>query len=262
MIDGSTRLFATIGDPVAQIQTPLLMPPLFAARGINATWVPMHVRPAMLPAALAMLRTVENFGGLTVTVPHKAAALALIDHPTPRARLAGSINLVRREPDGTLTGDMVDGIGFVDGLAAAGHAVAGASAWLVGVGGAGAAVAAALCERGVGHLFLTETQPARAEQLAGRLAEAYLAVAITVGAPSGPVDYAINATPLGMAASDPLPFDPTGLVGSVICDVIMKPPRTRLLDVAASIGLATHEGRPMLLAQLQHYLDFFGCGLA
>lgn len=60
---------------------------------------------------------------------------------------------MRRDPDGTVAGDNVDGLGFVRGLEARGHRVKGASVWLVGLGGAGGAIAAALCEAGVGRLL-------------------------------------------------------------------------------------------------------------
>src|ERR1700759_1952766 len=105
-MDGSTIILATVGDPVAQVQTPVRMPELFAERGINATWVPLHITPPHLPVLAAMLREVENVRGCSVTVPHKVAMMALVDRLTPQAQLSGSLNLVRREKDGALLGDM------------------------------------------------------------------------------------------------------------------------------------------------------------
>lgn len=259
-MDGSTILLATVGDPVAQVQTPARMPALFAERGINATWVPMHVRAEHLPAVAAMLRGVENLRGLSVTVPHKVAMVALVDALTPRAQLSGSLNLVRREPDGTLLGDMVDGVGFVRGLAEAGHEVRGRAAWLVGTGGAGAAIAAALCEAGLGRLHLRDVSAERAEAAAERLRPHFPHTRITAGPgqPDGP-DLAINATPLGLRPEDPLPFDPAALPrGTLVCDIIMKPARTRLLAAAEAAGVRTHPGAPMLTAQMPLYLEFFG----
>ena len=259
-MDGRTLLLATVGDPVAQLQTPARMPELFAERGINATWVPLHVTPPHLPIVVAMLREVENFRGCSVTVPHKTAMMGLVDSLTPRAVLSGGLNLVRRELDGRLTGDMVDGLGFIRGLEEAGHRVQGKAAWLVGTGGAGAAIAAALCEAGIGWLWLQDVAPERAEAVAERL-RAHFPNVHTAAATERPdvVDYAINATPVGLRPGDPLPFAVAGLsAATVVCDIIMKPARTPLLEAAATEGLTTHPGAPMLSAQLPLYLEFFG----
>jgi shikimate dehydrogenase len=259
-MDGSTLVLATVGDPVVQVQTPGRMPELFAERNINATWVPLHVKAANLPVIVAMLRQVENFRGCSITVPHKVAMMALVDRPTPRALVSGSLNLVRREADGTLTGDMVDGLGFVRGLAATGRNVAGKEAWLVGTGGAGAAIAAALCESGIGCLWLKDAVSGRAEELADRLQHHFSEMRIGVSdRQPDRIDYVINATPLGLRPDDPLPFDISGLPASaVVCDIIMKPARTALLQAAEALGLATHPGTPMLTAALPLYLEFFG----
>lgn len=259
-MDGSTLLLATVGDPVAQVKTPARMPALFAERGVNAAWVPLHVTPANLPVVTAMLRGVENFRGLSVTVPHKTAIMQLVDTVTPRATAAGGANLVRREADGTLTGDMVDGVGFVRGLHAAGLDPRGGRVWLVGAGGAGAAIAAALCEAGVGHLWLQDVSRDRSEMVAARLRAHYpgVPVGVTGKMPDG-AGYAINATPLGLRPDDPAPFAVDGLPpGAVVCDIIMEPARTALLAAAEARGLRTHPGAPMLTAQMPLYLEFFG----
>lgn len=54
--------------------------------------------------------------GITVAIPHKPTIGILLDRLSPRAQAAGAVNLVRLEPDGTLFGDIVDGVGFVHGL--------------------------------------------------------------------------------------------------------------------------------------------------
>ncbi len=259
-MDGSTLLLATVGDPVAQVQTPARMPELFAARGINATWVPLHVTAANLPVVAAMLRGIENFRGCSVTVPHKAAMMALVDVLPPRGVLSGGLTRGRRVPDGRLTGDMVEGLGFVRGLEAAGRRVAGKTAWLVGTGGAGAAIAAALCEAGIGRLHLTDVAPERAAAATARLRAHFAGIEVVAAtAPPDAVDYAINATPLGLRPSDPLPFTVDNLPATaVVCDIIMKPARTALLAAAEARGLATHPGAPMLSAQMPLYLEFFG----
>jgi shikimate dehydrogenase len=260
MIDGNTLIFATPGDPVAQVRLPEVMEAVFAALGVNAVWVPMHVGPEGLAAVLQGLRTIRNFRGITVAIPYKPTVGAMLDRLTPRAQAAGSVNLVRLDPDGKLVGDIVDGAGFVRGLALRGHAVAGATAWLVGVGGGGSAIAAALAEAGVKRLYLTELNKARVAAIHARLAQYYPTTPVqVVDRPPGPVDFAINATPCGLQPDDPLPFDPSVLVvQTVVCDIIMKPRETRLLQAAQGRGMRVHHGHHMLDAQIPMYLEFLG----
>ena len=184
----------------------------------------------------------------------------MLDRLTPRAQAAGSVNLVRLEPDGKLLGDIVDGAGFVRGLELRGYAVNGATAWLVGVGGGGSAIAAALAAAGVARLYLTELNKERATVIHQRLAHYYPKTSIqVVDAPPGPVDFAINATPCGLGPNDPLPFDAAALSAqTVVCDIIMKPRETRLLQAAQARGMRVHHGHHMLDVQIPMYLEFLG----
>ena len=260
MIDGDTLLFATPGDPVAQVRLPQVMEVVFAELGVNAVWVPMHVDYEGLRVVLQALRTMRNFRGITVAIPHKPTAATMLDRLSPRAQAAGAVNLVRLDPDGKLYGDIVDGAGFVRGLELCGHSVEGVTAWLVGAGGGGSAIATALAEAGARRLHVTETDAARAAGLIERLRRHYPKMAADiVTAPPVYLDYAINATPLGLRPDDPLPFEPSLLPAeTVVCDIIMKPKETRLLKAAQARGMRVHHGHHMVDAQVPMYLEFFG----
>ncbi len=259
-VNGATRLYGTIGDPIRQLRATGVMAQVFAAVGANAVWLPFEGGSDLLPLMLDALGKMRNLGGFTVTIPHKTTILNLLTRATPRAQAAGSVNLVRRERDGTLSGDNVDGVGFVRGLEAQGHKVRGASVWLVGLGGAGGGIAAALCEAGVGRLLVTEIQEARASKAIDRLTEHYPDVPVAeVSTPPKGIHIAINATPLGLRPSDPQSFDPTILdPDTVVADVIMAPAETALLTRARMHGRRIHHGRHMLDHQVPLYLDWFG----
>jgi shikimate dehydrogenase len=260
MIDGNTLIFATPGNPVAQVRLPQVMEVVFARLGINAVWVPMHVDQEGLRTVVEALRTLRNFRGITVAIPHKPAIGAMLDRLSPRAQAAGAVNLVRLDPDGKLFGDIVDGAGFVRGLELRGHSVKGATVWLVGVGGGGSAIAASLAEAGVERLFITDLDRKRAATMLERLNRFYPKVPVEiVTAPPAPVDYAINATPAGLKPGDPLPFDPARLPqGTMVCDIIMKPRETRLLQAAQARGMRVQHGQHMMDAQVPMYLEFLG----
>ena len=259
-VNGATRLYGTIGDPIRQLRMTGIMPQVFAAVGANAVWLPFEGSSDLLPLMLQALSRMRNLGGFTVTIPHKTGILPLLDRTTRRAQASGSVNLVKREPDGTLAGDIVDGTGFVRGLEGQGHRVRGASIWLVGLGGAGGAIAAALCEAGVGRLLVNEIDSARAEIAIDRLAQHYPDVPVTEATtPPKGVHIAINATPLGLRPGDPLSFDPMTLDPDVlVADVIMSPIETPLLQRARAHGRRIHHGRHMLDHQIPLYLEWFG----
>lgn len=261
-VNGATRLYGTIGDPIRQLRMTGVMSHVFAAAGVNAVWLPFEGAAPLLPVMLDALGKMRNLAGFTVTIPHKTAIPPLLARVTRRARAAGSVNLVKREADGALSGDMVDGAGFVAGLEAQGHRVRGASVWLVGLGGAGGAIAAALCEAGVGRLLVTELNAARADAGLDRLSRFYPEVPVASILPEHPpkgIHYAINATPLGLKPGDPLSFDPMTLdPETLIAEVIMSPVETPLLQRARTHGRRVHHGRHMLDHQIPLYLDWFG----
>ena len=261
-VNGATRLYGTIGDPIRQLRMTGVMSQVFAAVGVNAVWLPFEGAAPLLPLMLDALGKMRNLAGFTVTIPHKTAILPLLARVTRRARAAGSVNLVKREVDGALSGDMVDGAGFVAGLEAHGHRVRGASVWLVGLGGAGGAIAAALCEAKVGRLLVTELNAARADAGLDRLSRFYPDVPVASILPEHPpkgIHYAINATPLGLKPGDPLSFDPMMLdPETLIAEVIMSPVETPLLQRARTHGRRVHHGRHMLDHQIPLYLDWFG----
>ncbi|WP_018501094.1 shikimate dehydrogenase family protein [Parafrankia discariae] len=259
-ITGTTRLYAVVGDPVEQVQAPMLVNPVFTEAGLDAVLVPVHARPRDFPTVLAGLCAMANLDGILITIPHKVAAAELADVRSPAARISGSANALRREPDGRWLADNFDGAGFVRGLARAGHRVAGARVHLAGAGGAGSAIAVALLEAGCADLALHDPDTARSGELLGRLEPPWPGRASAAAAtPAREVDLIVNATPLGLRPADPLPFDPAALpAGCVVADIIMKPARTRLLRAAAERGLPTHPGIHMLAEQVDLYRAFFG----
>ena len=264
MITGRTRLICHIGYPTEAFKAPMIYNPWFEARGIDAVVVPMAVTALDFGAVLRPLFRVGNALGALITMPHKVSTLGLVDEVTPTARIAGACNAILRRADGSLLGDMFDGAGFVRGVRRKGRPIRGASALVVGAGGVGSAIAASLAAEGAARLGLFDMNGATAEAWAERLARQYPALALEVGArdPAG-FDIAVNATPLGMAEGDPLPFDPLRLEASALVgEVVMKQEFTPLLRAAQARGCATQVGTDMLFEMIPAYLEFFGLGTA
>src|SRR5262249_34183408 len=152
-----------------------------------------------------------------------------------------------------------DGVGFIDGLKAGGHQVAGRRILQVGAGGAGSSLTYCLAEAGAAEVRLADIGNGRAEGRAGVGGKAFPACRIEVGAPdpSG-MDMAINATPSGLKATDPLPLDVSKLTPDMtVVDIIMEPAETALLRAAREVGCRVQPGRPMMDFQVQAMSEFF-----
>ena len=260
MISGTTKIIAHIGDPIAPVKAPLIYNPYFERYGIDAAVVPMGVAAGDYAQTLKSLFRMTNIFGALVTMPHKVATVALLDESTAAVQVAKSCNAILRRADGTLLGDLFDGEGFVRGLRSKGFRFSGASCLVVGTGGAGSAIAASLARAGVATVSLYDKNDASAEQLAARLTRHYPRLEVRLGSrdPAG-FDLAVNATPLGMSAGDPLPLDAARLAPRTwVGEVVMSPEITPLLRAAQEKGCQTQVGTDMLYEQIPAYLEFFG----
>lgn len=259
-ISGHTRLIAHLGVPTATFKAPMIYNPWFEASGADAVVVPMGCERDDYPTFLRLLFQLTNILGALVTMPHKVATAGLVDRLSPTARIAGACNAVRLGADGRLEGDMFDGEGFVGGMRAKGRRAEGASALVVGAGGVGSAIAASLAKAGVARLALFDVDGAASDALAVRIAAAYPAVDLETGRndPAGR-DIVVNATPLGMAASDPMPMD-VDRIGrtAYVGDVVMAEEVTPFLAAARAKGADIQIGLDMNFAQIPAYLDYFG----
>jgi shikimate dehydrogenase len=264
VIRGTTRLVAHFGDPIAPVKSPMIYNPYFERKGIDVAVVPMGVSAQDYPAALGAMFRVTNALGAIVTMPHKRATVALLDDCSPRVRLAGACNAIVRRPDGSLFGELFDGLGFVAGLRRNGFQVTGARCLVVGAGGAGSAIAAALATAGAGQLAIHDIVADHTAALIAKLRQHHPQVDASVGSndPSG-FDLVVNASPLGMHAADGLPVDISRLPATAfVAEVVMSPEETPLLAAARARGCRTQPGVDMLFEQVPLYLEFFGLGPA
>ncbi len=264
MIRGTTSLIAHFGDPIAPVKAPMIYNPYFESRGIDAVVVPMGVRAADYPETLRAVFRFTNIRGALVTMPHKVTTVALVDECTTAAQIAGSCNAILRRADGSLLGDMFDGAGFVRGIERKGFAVAGKRCLVVGSGGVGSAIAAALAAAAPSALAVFDAHAPSADALADRLRHHYPSLDVRTGSkdPAG-FELVVNATPLGMNADDPLPVDVARISpGTFVGEVVMKQEITPLLRAARALGCPTQVGTDMLFEQIPLYLEFFGFGTA
>jgi len=257
-IDGSTRLYFIVGDPIAQVKSPEAFNRVFAQNGINAVLLPLNVDANSVDDFLNGIKQTRNVDGIVLTVPHKFAGYNHCDTTSARSHFLEVANVMRRGADGTWHGDMVDGLGYVAALRQAGCRIEGSNALLVGAGGAGSAIAHALIEAGVAELSVHDEDSRRRDALIGKLGGMGQA-RLTTGSrdPSG-MHIVINATPMGMREEDPLPVMVDRLTSSMfVGDVITAPAISPLLKVARTLGCATMTGAQMYDGVLKLMVEFF-----
>lgn len=252
VITGATQVAGVIGWPVRHSLSPTILNAAFSAVGADWVYLAFEVPEGRGAAAVDAMRTL-GLGGLSVTMPHKAAVHDAVDLRTPVAVDLGAVNCVFRR-DGRLVGDNTDGAGFIDALRLDEQVeVAGRRCVVVGAGGAGRAVARALAEAGAADIAVVNRSPAPAARAA-----ALVGVRGRVGSQAdvAAADLVVNATPLGMGAggeAERLPVDPTLMhAGQVVVDLIYHPEVTPLLAAARGRGAVAVNGLGTLVHQAAH----------
>jgi shikimate dehydrogenase len=247
-VSGTTRLAAVIGAPIRHSLSPAIFNAAFAEAGLDWVYVAFEVAVGDAGRALDGMRALE-FGGLSVTMPHKDAVAQLVDHCTPEAAALRAVNCVVPTADG-LVGDNTDGPGFLDALRAeVGFDVAGRRTVVVGAGGAARAIVLALARAGAADIAVVNRTAERA-QAAAALAEACGRVADAASIEDA--ELVVNATSVGMG-DGALPFDPARLRSDqVLADIVYHPSPTPLLVAARDRGVTAVDGLGMLVHQAAH----------
>jgi shikimate dehydrogenase len=242
-ISASTRLLAVIGDPVTHSLSPAMYNAAIRALGLDAVYVAFPTPAAALPSVLAALAASGGAGN--VTVPHKEAAERGVARKTELCARVGACNTFWTE-QGELVGDNTDVAGVLACLKQLG--VDGSSRWLlVGTGGAARAVAVAAAELAA-EVHVLSRDGGRAQRFADWARGRGVRAQPARGALEP--EIAINATPLGLRATDPLPLDLTRTKQLAAgLDLVYAPGETRWVRALRAAGVRAQDGRELLVQQ-------------
>jgi shikimate dehydrogenase len=245
-------LAGVMGWPVGHSRSPIIHSHWIAEHGLRGAYVLLPVQPENLEQALRAL-PVLGFAGCNLTIPHKVAALSIVDHVDPLAARIGAINCIVVEADGSLTGRNTDAFGYVQSLVDAQPewiSKAG-PALVLGAGGAARAVVAGLLDSGVPSIRLTNRSPDNMHELVAAFGPQVSAVDWTDRhAALDGAALVVNTTNLGMHGQPPLDLNLNALgPQTLVSDVIYVPLNTPLLTEAKLRGNPTVNGLGMLLNQ-------------
>lgn len=245
-IDGSTKVYGIIGNPVSHSKSPVMHNSGFVALGENRVYIPLPVTDVQ--AGLTGMRGLGLWGA-SVTIPHKEAVISLVDQVDPIAERIGAVNTINviETADGRkLYGSNTDWLGANRALTEKTE-LAGKRVVLLGAGGSARAIGFGLLEVGAEVVLCSRTE-ARGRALAADLGCTWYALD-QVDDLSG--DILVNATSVGM-----LPNVDTSLMAKsslaryqVVMDIVYAPLATRLLQDAEAMGCMTVNGLDMLLYQ-------------
>jgi shikimate dehydrogenase len=245
-------LAGLMGWPVMHSRSPRLHNYWLARYGLSGTYVPLAIPAHGLRAALRALPAL-GFSGSNLTIPHKEAALDIVDRVDPLARRIGAVNCVVVAPDGSPEGQNTDAFGFLESVREAQpdwRADAGALV-VIGAGGGARAVLVSLIDQGAREIRLVNRTPARAQALARELGSPVRALEWRER--NDALDGAamlIQTTSQGMVGEPALDLVLDALPGSaLVCDIVYIPRETPLLAAARRRGNPTVEGVGMLMHQ-------------
>lgn len=254
---GRTKVLGVFGHPVAHSLSPVMHNAAIEALNIDYIYVPFHVLPEALEAAVQGVRAL-NVAGVNLTIPHKEHVIEFIDEVSESAAKIGSVNTVANR-DGRLIGESTDGPGFLRSAEAEWGEIGGSRVVMLGAGGSAKAVAFALVGAGC-ELVVANRTADRAVKLVESVSAAFNGGGMIktvglqreeLGEEVGKADLIVNTTSVGMHPDeDAIPLPPDLLrPGLLVYDLVYCPLRTRLIEEAESRGARAVNGLGMLAHQ-------------
>ena len=246
IINGTTKIYGIVGNPVAHSLSPAMHNAAFAERGENRAYVPFPVED--VDTALQGIRGL-HIEGVSITIPHKETVMPYLDRIDAVAAKIGAVNTIvceRHNGQRLLCGYNTDWLGAVRPLRNL-MDLTGTAVVVLGAGGSARAIGFGLLEEGAEVVVCSRTE-SRGRSLAEDL-----------GCPWHPLDaigevqgrVLVNATSVGMGTQQDMSPVPVEVLPNfaVVMDIVYAPLTTRLLAEAQQCGCTTINGLEMLLYQ-------------
>lgn len=260
-INGHTELIGLIATPIRHSKSPTMHNEAFAKLGLDYAYLAFEVGNEQLEDAVKGFKAL-GVKGYNVSMPNKTVIGKYLDELSPAAQLCGAVNTVVYE-DGKLTGHITDGIGYMRSLQDKGFDVIGKKITLVGAGGAATAICIQAALDGVKEIAIFNRKDEfweRAQQNVKNINEqtnckaTLYDLADTEALRREMADSYLfaNATGVGMKPLEGqmvIPDESYLRPDLIVTDVVYMPTKTKLLEVAESVGCPYMNGLGMMLYQ-------------
>ena len=258
-VNGKTRVYAIVGDPIEQVRSPEMVTWEMQKRDHNAVLIPMHIARDEFDTVMPHIMRMRNLDGLIFTIPFKAQAIALAKTLGPQASQIGAINALKKHSNGAWSGEIFDGIGCVEAFKQRGITLQDKRLQLIGLGGAGSAICVALAYEKPKLLRLFDINAQTTERMVKMVNTISPQTVVEVGLPLAEgIDILLNASPVGMLSDARLPLAVEQFKKELIVfDAIVMPENTPLLSLAQDCGCQVVRGREMMLGQISKIVDYF-----
>ena len=257
------KWFAVIGDPIAQSKSPDMHNAWFEEQGIDATYIPLHVKEADLAQAVQSLKLL-GASGWNVTIPHKQAIIPLLDELDEMAEKMGAVNTVVRQENGTLKGYNTDGTGFVRSLEdVISENMRNEPLLVIGAGGAARGIVHALHATGYTNITVANRTVEKAQAIIDEIGVGESLSLQNVESHLADFKIFVQTTPAGMTTGEiDLPFSMEQFpMQAIAADIVYNPLMTPFLRAAEEkqativngLGMFVHQGAIAFEYWMQQY---------
>lgn len=257
-IQGTTTLYGLIGYPLKHSRSPHMHNSAFEALGLDHVYMVFEVKAGLIKEALEAFKVLGVKGG-NITMPHKTEVVKHLDEISPDAKIIGSVNTIKIDEEGKVSGFNTDGKGLVKALDEAGVNYKGEKIVILGAGGAARAVAIQLAYDGAKEVVIANRTLSKAEEIVNRINEnipeskgkAIELDEIILREELKDASIFINCTSKGMKNPDESPIEDINLFhkGLFVVDIIYDPLKTRFLSLAEEAGCKIMNGIDMMIYQ-------------
>jgi len=259
-IQGTTRLIGLIGTPIKHSLSPHMHNSAFEKTGQDYAYLCLEVGKEGLKQAIDALK-LFNAKGSNITFPNKQEVIQYLDEISEDAKIIGSVNTITIDDETKkIKGYNTDGRGFVASIEELKIDYKGKKVVVLGVGGAGRAIAVQLAYDGVGELIIKDIDEALMKEVKETINKGIQNCKVKL------ISYEealkeelkdavllINATPLGMKGRDTMCAISSAEVlnntKAFVYDIVYEPRETKLMKYAKEKGLQTINGVNMMLWQ-------------
>lgn len=254
MGQSSPKQFFLFGSPISHSRSPALHNAGFTSLGLPHSYARME---ATAVEDYATILQSDQFGGASVTIPHKQAIMPFLSEITEDAKAIGAVNTIipKTGAESGLRGDNTDWIGIINSLKSGSDVPLNDGAGVVlGAGGTARAAIYALQQLGLGTVYIANRSRKNLDAIIESFPSVIPILSVEEALALGPISVAVSTVPgdgeldTTVAAIASAVFS-RGSGASTLLEMAYKPKITPMMNLAKDQGWKTVEGLEPLVHQ-------------